>query len=133
MKYLVRIKLSKQQRRGKAPVVAHLWDGNDTLCELWSTGGIRAKRNYKVVDSPGELRICRMCADCATPHMDRMWRAAVEGDPDPGPLTPEILLKYRQETTQEEYLRYLEEAQRLDATGRYRKTLTEDEKRQVFR
>ena len=40
--------------------VAHYWNGSDTLCRLYSTGGM-AKGKYEVVDKIGDLPICTMC------------------------------------------------------------------------
>ena len=40
---------------------AHLWDGNDTLCRMASTGGLRIK-NYHVTTDRGNRRICQLCA-----------------------------------------------------------------------
>lgn len=48
--YLVKNKLSK---------LAHLWNGKDTWCRLFSTGGLK-QENYKVVEQ-NDLPICTMC------------------------------------------------------------------------
>ena len=54
MKYLVRTRGSRQ--------VAHLWNGDDTLCRMASTGGL-SLRKYQVVDSqPPGSKLCHMCA-----------------------------------------------------------------------
>lgn len=48
--YLVR-------RKGKGK--AHLWDGNDTACRMYSTGGLSKKR-YVVADDGGR----KLCGNC---------------------------------------------------------------------
>ena len=53
MKYLIRL--------GKKKARAHLWLGRDTVCRLYSTGGIRAKSKFIVCDSPENRPICVMC------------------------------------------------------------------------
>ncbi len=55
MKYLI---------RGKGiglKAVAHYWDGIDTYCRMWSTGGLN-KRKYGVHDET-QLPICTMCTN----------------------------------------------------------------------
>jgi hypothetical protein len=39
---------------------AHLWDGADTVCRMWSTGGL-AKRKYSVQAQVLGLPVCSMC------------------------------------------------------------------------
>jgi hypothetical protein len=41
---------------------AHLWDGDDTVCRMWSTGGL-AKRKYSVQRKDLGLPVCSMCVD----------------------------------------------------------------------
>jgi hypothetical protein len=41
---------------------AHLWDGVDTLCRMWSTGGL-AKRKFSVQDKDLGLPVCSMCGN----------------------------------------------------------------------
>lgn len=48
--YLVRKKKAK---------TAHLWTGFDTVCRMYSTGGLRKKAYQAVHDSA--LPICTMC------------------------------------------------------------------------
>lgn len=45
--------------RKKKAKTAHLWDGEDTVCRMYSTGGLN-KRHYKIV-YPNELPVCTMC------------------------------------------------------------------------
>ena len=55
MTYLIRIKGARQ--------VAHLWNGDDTLCRMASTGGL-TMRKYQVEHSrPPGSRLCHMCAN----------------------------------------------------------------------
>jgi len=53
MKYLIR-------KKGKNKA-AHIWTGQDTVCRMWSTGGIDKRRAYDVFDESKGLRICHMC------------------------------------------------------------------------
>lgn len=49
--------------RNGSKSVAHLWDGKDTLCRLWSTNlcKFKSSRKYHVnLDSAGK-KICQMC------------------------------------------------------------------------
>jgi len=49
-------------KRKRSPI-AHLWTGYDTACRQWSTGGIKAKKQYAVLpDNSGHFQICTMCA-----------------------------------------------------------------------
>ena len=47
--------------RDMGKVAAHIWDGKDTACRMWTTGGMRQEKGYTVSDEPGERRICLMC------------------------------------------------------------------------
>lgn len=40
--------------------VAHLWDGNDTVCTMYSTNGLRKKKQILSETTMGK-RICVMC------------------------------------------------------------------------
>lgn len=43
-------------------ISAHLWNGSDTLCTLYSTGGIKNKKLYKPFDlNLNNLPVCKMC------------------------------------------------------------------------
>lgn len=53
MKYLLDVR--KRKRR------AHIWTGSDTVCRMWSTGGMRRRNRYEVKDEPGEHEICQIC------------------------------------------------------------------------
>lgn len=56
MKYLIRAKGQKNS--------AHYWNeaAMDTLCTMWTTGGMDRRRKWLLLDSPGEHPICHMCA-----------------------------------------------------------------------
>lgn len=41
---------------------SHVWTGNDTLCRMWSTGGLNRERYWKFFESPPT----EMCHQCAT-------------------------------------------------------------------
>jgi thiamine biosynthesis protein ThiC len=49
--------------RKKKAVTAHTWTGYDTVCRLYSTGGMNKKR-YEVV-SKSDLPLCTMCGNKA--------------------------------------------------------------------
>jgi len=78
MQYLLR-EVSKKKRK-RRPAVAHLWDGTDTACRMWSTGGIRAKKRYRVSGDPEGRPICTMCA---APSLDTQMHDAMARDEDP--------------------------------------------------
>lgn len=40
---------------------AHLWDGQDTVCRMYSTNGIWNHSAFGVADSPGGRTICQNC------------------------------------------------------------------------
>ena len=67
MKYLI--------RRGKKKARAHLWLGRDTVCRLYSTGGIKAKSKFIVCDSPENRPICVMCGIVCAKLDDAQLRA----------------------------------------------------------
>jgi hypothetical protein len=53
MKYLI-------SRKGKKTKAAHLWDGEDTQCRMFSTGHWNLK-GFIISDSNYGLKICNMC------------------------------------------------------------------------
>ena len=53
MEFLIRKKRSKQK-------VAHYWNGADSYCRMWSTGGMRQSL-YAVHAESSRLPICMMC------------------------------------------------------------------------
>jgi hypothetical protein len=54
---------------GKKQNVAHYWDSEkqDTICRLWSTGGIHSKDNFVVKQTPHGRAICKLCKGKADP------------------------------------------------------------------
>lgn len=53
MSYLIRNKSSKTR--------AHIWDGLDTKCRMWSTGGLISKKGYYISESREGREVCFMC------------------------------------------------------------------------
>lgn len=46
----------------KPKSMAHLWDGRDTACRLWSTGGIKQSRpGWITTTTPMGRSMCQMC------------------------------------------------------------------------
>lgn len=60
-KYLIR-KIGAKAR-------AHLWNGEDTACRMWSTGGLKKSR-FEVKDEKGAHEICLMCTNNAMEKAD---------------------------------------------------------------
>jgi hypothetical protein len=52
MKYLI--------KKTGVKVRAHIWTGEDTVCRMWSTGGLRQQR-FEVREDRGDHQICHMC------------------------------------------------------------------------
>lgn len=51
----------------KAKAKYHHWDGRDTACRMWSTGGInQARAGWIVVDVPPARALCHMCKEAAS-------------------------------------------------------------------
>jgi hypothetical protein len=50
-------------RKGK-PRVYHLFTGTDTVCRMYSTGGLK-KQKYAIIDDIGERSLCAMCQNVA--------------------------------------------------------------------
>ncbi len=46
----------------KAKSAAHYWDGKDTLCRMYSTGGL-SKRKQQIFNDPMGKPICSMCVN----------------------------------------------------------------------
>jgi len=73
MKYLIRLKKNKAR--------AHLWNGSDTVCRMWSTGGLRAKKQFVVCDTSEGRKICHMCQSVANKNPpSKMEEVVVWGD-----------------------------------------------------
>lgn len=57
--YLIRnSNIGRVKGRGRT---AHIWIGGDTLCRMWSTGGMK-QENYSVHDTNEQLDVCHTCA-----------------------------------------------------------------------
>lgn len=54
--YLVRDN-GKRARKSRA----HIWVDGDSACRMWSTGGVKQQRRYKVCEEYGEHQVCQMC------------------------------------------------------------------------
>lgn len=52
MNYLIRLNRKK---------IGHIWDGNDTLCKQWSSGGILNKSQYTISDNLEGRKVCETC------------------------------------------------------------------------
>jgi hypothetical protein len=52
-------------RKQGAKVKAHLWTGDDTVCRMWSTGGLKQPR-FEVRVDRGDHEICHMCDQLST-------------------------------------------------------------------
>lgn len=76
MQYLLR-EVVRSKKKSKSAPVAHLWDGDDTACRMWSTNGIVKKKRYRVTSDPEGRPICQMCQ---APRLDDQFRRAVEAD-----------------------------------------------------
>ena len=62
--------------KGKKPR-AHIWINGDTLCRMFSTGGMRPDK-YRLVDRTDDMVICSMCAV----KEDKIWKFLEEGNYD---------------------------------------------------
>ena len=40
---------------------AHYWDGSDTLCRMWTTGGMNQRRKWIVSNAPHGHPLCTRC------------------------------------------------------------------------
>jgi hypothetical protein len=57
MEYLVKTKGPDGKQLGRC----HIWDGGDTLCRMWSTGGIGTRGCWVVTDEKPVRGICSNC------------------------------------------------------------------------
>lgn len=87
MTYLIRdISPEEERRRERKRIplpVAHLWDGTDTRCRMWSTGGIQKKNRYFARATPEGRKVCNLCL--GEPALDQGFWEALLRDPDPSP------------------------------------------------
>lgn len=50
--------LNTKKRKSKA----HFWNGKDTACKMWSTGGMNQRRDgYVILTDHHGKEICNMC------------------------------------------------------------------------
>ncbi len=56
------LEMVQQFFMAKSGNVAHIWDGADTFCTMWSTGGLKVNRGYSVKSQLLGRRICQQCA-----------------------------------------------------------------------
>jgi hypothetical protein len=56
------------RKRGKSRR-AHIWNGTDTACRMASTGGLKVE-DFAVVESVGDMPICRMCSEKGEEHAE---------------------------------------------------------------
>jgi len=55
-------------RRKGTKKLAHHWTGSDTVCRMYSTGGLaRGLSHYVICDEPKGHPICTMCATAMPP------------------------------------------------------------------
>jgi hypothetical protein len=59
---------------------AHYWTGDDTVCKLWSSGGMNKNRPYGIFDDPQGHPLCAMCHQLkpmpdAPPRKEKVPRA----------------------------------------------------------
>lgn len=64
-------------RAGRPAPPAHIWTGNDTACQMWSTGGIGRKKAYRI-SSTTEGR--KICSNCLGPAMNAEMESAMDRD-----------------------------------------------------
>lgn len=81
MPYLLRDLREKKERRiwirsGRPPLVAHLWTGSDTVCRMYSTGGITRPSAFRVAETTEGRRICRLCS--GEPTLNQQFKDALE-------------------------------------------------------
>lgn len=55
IQYFVKVRGKKKHK-----TTAHIWDGEDTICGIYSRGGLDPD-NYQITDSPRGKRICIYC------------------------------------------------------------------------
>lgn len=116
MAYILRGIGSKEERRrvrkGYPPLPsAHLWDGTDTKCRMWSTGGIQKKDNYRVCATPEGRQICKLCLGESS--LDEPLQGALPRDPDPLIVQPAKSPGHESAWTRENLLRKLGKADAL--------------------
>lgn len=71
MKYLI---------RKKKPKCVHVFIGGDTLCRLYSTGGLSPSK-YTLSTNDSNLPMCKMCADVIKLNQGDKPEKAIEAAP----------------------------------------------------
>lgn len=56
--------IARRNSRGRVSGKTHLWNGQDTMCRMWSSGGLQAKHQYRYFFAPPS----EFCSNC---HADR--------------------------------------------------------------
>ena len=56
-------------RKTGAKAKAHIWNGVDTACRMWSTGGLKKSR-YEEQEDRGAHEVCHMCFEAASREME---------------------------------------------------------------
>jgi len=54
----------KYLEKKKSKSVSHIWTGTDSVCRMYSTGGL-LKEKYHVVDKP-KNKVCFMCLNISS-------------------------------------------------------------------
>lgn len=70
--------LGPKRTKKKRPPIAHVWDGTDTLCRMWSTGGMYRGGDWRITHTAEGRRICTMCAEA--PGRRRGFEEALHAD-----------------------------------------------------
>lgn len=86
MQYLLRESRYKSKQHKKKQSVAHIWNGVDTLCRMFSTGGFD-KSQYVVCDNTQDRGVCQMCGSISLTEDKRAaeqsaWRERMARDAD---------------------------------------------------
>lgn len=76
--YLLRDQSAR--KKGRPPSVAHIWDGVDTLCTMYSAGGLPGA-GYRVSGTTEGRSMCKMCTLAAGgENLNNRFRAALARD-----------------------------------------------------
>ncbi len=59
MNYLIKVNNKRKKQ------IAHLWseEEKDTICRMYTTGGITSKNAYKINEFKGDASICQICTN----------------------------------------------------------------------
>jgi hypothetical protein len=53
--------LIRKERFKKRAICAHVWLGDDTLCQMASTGAIKNIKGYRISADRDDHKICQIC------------------------------------------------------------------------